>query len=471
MKPHFLADVNPLARINVDEYMLTMGRVFFEMGWHEEQTTFETFVRSLPLDSMRGTPGFDDRSARTYLIARGMYHAVKFLETLRATDKHIQQLTDQGYDPAYIEFLRNWRFSGTVEGVPEGTAVTNQVPLASITGTRFDCEMVETAMLVIFGPHTMFTTKAARIVQAARGRRLLDFSMRRLQHPEVAGTVVEAAWTAGFGASASWEYAGERGVPTAGTMAHHFVMRFGPDREQEAYETWLRLWPERSVLLPDTYDTLRGISLIAAAADATGVNPMGVRLDSGDMAALSIQGRQVLDDAGYSATQISASSDLDEIKIDDMLSAGAKIDAFGVGTQLGTCGDAPSLGIVYKLVSQNVEGEQQHRMKLTAGKQTDPCRHRVWRRNSDRQLVLALHHEDLSTDHELLTRTFMQDGVACELDSLEHVRERVAAELAAMPEIHRFGCGAAPMRLERTQALWRLRAELGDSQAQDHLLD
>jgi nicotinate phosphoribosyltransferase len=162
---------------------------------------------------------------------------------------------------------------------------------------------------------------------------------------------------------------------------------------------------------------------------------------------------------------VGASNDLDEIAIDDLLLAGAPIRVFGVGTQLGTSGDAPALGIVFKLVEQEVEGAHSCCMKLAPGKQTDPGRHRVWRRREDRQLVLALWDEDLSADHELLTRTFMTEGEPHELDTLDDARERLAAELDHMPVHARFGHGATPLTLARTAALWALRARLGDSEA------
>lgn len=452
-------------KINFDEYMLTQGQALFLAGYHDEQTSFEIFVRSLP-----GKDAPDERTARTYLVASGLSEALEHLQHLKVSDQHCEWLAADGYDPEFIEFLRTWSFKGSVHAVPEGTVITNQVPMATFSGSRFDCQMIETAMLGIFGPNTLFATKAARVVQAAQGRQLSDFSLRRLQGSAVAATVARSAFIAGFASSASWEYAHELGIPTAGTMAHHFVMRFGPDREQEAFELFLRSWPDRSVLLIDTYDTLRGARRAMAASKATGIALKAVRLDSGDLLELSKGVRQILDDGGFESTHIIATNDLHEIAIDDLLSAGAPIDAFGVGTMLGTSADAPALGIVYKLTEQTIDGETTRCMKLAAGKQTDPGTHTVWRSRSDRQLTLALDHEDLSETHDQLTQLVMQDGVAVQTPvSLHDVRSLVEQELAQMPATARFGKRARPLTLDRTQELWKLRESLGDPEAHLHI--
>ncbi len=454
----------PVKKINLDEYMLTQGQVFLLEGWHEEHTSFEVFVRSLP-----GQNAADPRTARTYLVAGGLSKALEYLENVQATERHLQWLAEDGYHPDFIELMRTWRFRGVIDAVPEGTIITNQVPLATISGTRFDCEMVESALLGIFGPHTLFATKAARIVQAADGRPLWDFSLRRLQDPAVAATVARQSYITGFAGTASWEYGHELGIPTTGTMAHHFVMRFGPEGEQEAFEAFLRHWPGRGTLLPDTYSTLRGTHLAMQASKAVDVPLKATRLDSGDLLQLSIDSRKMLDDNGFVASQIIATNDLEEIAIADLISAGACIDSFGVGTMLGTSADAPALGIVYKLSEQTIEGQTTQRMKLAPGKQTDPGSHRVWRRD-DRQLVLALAGEDLSSEAQVLTQRQMTAGKALPQPDLEQIRRYTMGEIAGMPDYACFGHDAKPLTLERTQKLWRLRADLGDAQAEQMII-
>jgi nicotinate phosphoribosyltransferase len=451
--------MNANERLNVDEYMLTQGQIYFLEGWHQEQTSFEIFVRSLP-----GKDIPDPRGQRTYLVAAGLDQALEYLERVRASEQHLRWLAEDGYDPAFIEFMRTWRFRGSVDAVAEGTIVTNQVPLATVSGSRFDCQMVESALLGIFGPNTLFTTKAARIVQAAKGRPLWDFGLRRAQDPAVAHTVARQSYIAGFAGTATWESAKLLGIPSAGTMAHHFIMRSGPEGEQGAFETFFRHFPQRTVALPDTYSTPGGIDKGMNASEATGIPFKSVRLDSGDLTALSIQGREMLDERGYAQTQMGASNDLHEYSIADMIEAGARIDWFGVGTMLATSADAPALGIVYKLTEQEIDGVTSQCMKLAPGKQTDPGMHAVWRR-PDGQLVLALADEHLD-GAERLTRPAMRDGKRLVSQTIHELREHTMAEIARMPEYARFGHGARPLTIERTRALWQLRASLGDTEAE-----
>jgi nicotinate phosphoribosyltransferase len=234
-------------------------------------------------------------------------------------------------------------------------------------------------VLALINHQTTIATKAARIVDAAQGRPVWDFSMRRVHGLGPAVGVARSAYIAGCAGTATVAAGRALNIPTNGTMAHQYVLGFGEDAEQQAFEQFLGDFPSRSVLLVDTYDTPRGVQRAVAASVSTGVALGAIRIDSGDIAELARQARQILDAAGMRDTQIVASNDLDEYKIAGLLAAGAPLDSFGVGTMLGTSADAPALGGVYKLVAQEQGGKMVGVMKRSHAKATDPGVHQVWR--------------------------------------------------------------------------------------------
>jgi len=240
-------------------------------------------------------------------------------------------------------------------------------------------------------------------------------------------------------------------------MAHHFVLAFGEDGEQAAFEQFLRDYPGRAVLLVDTYDTLRGVDRAIAASRATGVALAGVRLDSGDIAELARGTRLRLDAAGLTDAQIIASGDLDEYRITELLDAGAPVDSFGVGTMLGTSADAPSMGGVYKLVEQGVGAATVPAMKVTSTKQTDPGRHQVF--HTDRGDIVALHDE--VCEGEPLMAAVMRAGTTCAgLPALQEIRDRCHSRVAALPAAVRDIADPQPWPVWRSPALVALRDRL-----------
>jgi nicotinate phosphoribosyltransferase len=307
----------------------------------------------------------------------------------------------------------------------------------------------------------MIATKTARIVTAAAGRPIWDFSLRRLHGPAAAVGVARAAYIAGAAGTATLVAGKDLGIPTTGTMAHHFVLAFTEDQEQLAFEQFLRDYPENGVLLIDTYDTQRGCERAIAAAVATKIPLKAIRLDSGDLDALSRYCRQRLNDAGMDQTRILASNDLDEYTIEQLVAVGAPIDSFGVGTMLGTSADAPALGGVYKLVRQQVKGKTVSMMKRAPGKQTDPGAHQVYRTDSCDIIDLQGPSE---IDGVPLLRTVMKAGQITFSPTLTAIRERASRQLQTLSEQCLRLRDPEAMLVERSDRLWQLRTSLGDQE-------
>jgi nicotinate phosphoribosyltransferase len=397
-----------------DLYELTMAAAYQRAGL-EHEATFELFVRSLP-------------SERRFLVAAGLDDALAGLEAWQFDGGDLAYLAGTGLLPAgFVEDLAGRSFSGEVWAVPEGEVVFAGEPLVRVTAPLVEAQMVETWLLNRVASQTMLASKAARVALACGDRSFVDFSARRDHGVDAALAAARAAWITGA-AGTSLVAAGRRwGIPLSGTMAHSFVMSY--DDEVDAFRAYARSFPDRVVLLIDTYDTVEGAwraARVARELAREGITIAGVRLDSGDLAALSVQVRRVFDDAGLPDVQILASGDLDEHRIAALLAAGAPIDAFGVGTQLGTSADAPALGAVYKLV-EDADGPK---MKLASGKVTLPGRKQVWRL-ADRDVV-SLHDEEVPRGRPLLVQV-MSKGRRTRPESLATVRHRCTATLADLP--------------------------------------
>jgi nicotinate phosphoribosyltransferase len=431
-----------------DEYELTMSQSFWKHD-QNETAAFELFVRHLP-------------RSRGYLVCAGMEQVLAHLQRLRFTDADIEYLASkQIYAALFLAFLKALRFTGRVDAIAEGTAVGAEVPLLRVTAPRIEATLVEAALLAIINHQTSIASKTARVVDAARGRPVWDFSLRRVHGPDAGLAVARAAYIAGAAGTAT-VVAGQRlGIPTSGTMAHHFVLMFGPHREQAAYEQFLRDYPSRAVVLVDTYDTLRGVDRAIAASRATGVPLAGIRLDSGDLAELSKAARKRLDDAAMRETSIIASGDLDEYRIEELLDRGAPIDSFGVGTMLGTSYDAPALGAVFKLVAQDDRGTMRPVMKHSTDKETDPGVHQVFRTEAGD--VLALDSEHLP-GRSLLAPVMDHGAVTAVLPELNEIREHCRRDIDALPPHARRLVDPESVGIKRSDALTALRAALEEEQ-------
>lgn len=351
--------------LDTDLYQLTM-MAGYDAAALEARATFELYVRALPQN-------------RHYLVCAGLEQALDYLEDLRFTPEQREWLRDRPQfarvAPRFFdETLATLRFTGDVWAMPEGTPFFAYEPVLRVRAPLLQAQLVETALLSLVNFQTLIASKAARLVSAAHGRRVLEFGTRRAHGPEAGVHAARAAYLAGCAATSNVEAGHRFGIPLSGTMAHSWVTAFGD--EEEAFRTFAEVFGDRAVFLIDTYDTLAAARTIVRA----GLAPMSVRIDSGDLIALSHAVRQILDAGGLHRTQIVASGDLDEWSIAEALARLAPIDAFGVGTALSTSRDAPSLGGIYKLVEIERGDVPVPVMKIGGGKASYPGRKQVWRR-------------------------------------------------------------------------------------------
>lgn len=401
-------------------YQLAMIQGYLEAG-KTETAVFEFFVRKLPAE-------------RNFFIAAGLEQALEFLENLRVSDDEIGWLERSGHvSPTLTDTLREFRFTGDVHAMPEGTLFFPDEPILRITAPLPQAQLVETRLINLLHFQSLIASKAARMVLAAGGRTLLDFGLRRAHGAEAGLLAARAAYLAGFDGSANVLAEHLLGVPAFGTMAHSFVQAF--DDETAAFEAFARARPEGLVLLIDTYDTEEGARKVVALAPRLrdmGITIRGVRLDSGDMGPLSKRVRQILDTGGLTEVTIFASGGLDEWEIRRLLHSGARIDGLGVGTSLTTSSDAPALDCAYKL--QEYAGLA--RRKLSSGKATWPGRKQVWRR-TDGQGHMAgdvlSTFDDTCEGTELIVPVMRNGQRLAPQEPLENIRTRVAAELARLP--------------------------------------
>ena len=350
--------------LSTDLYELTMAAGYHAAG-EMARASFELFVRELP-------------ATRGYLVAAGLEQAISYLETWRCTADEVAYLRTvpalQGAEPAFFDdYLRRLRFTGDVWAVPEGTPVFAGEPILRVTAPLPEAQLVETALLATILFQTAVASKAARVREAAGERPVTEFGARRAHGTEAAMLAARAACLAGCRATSNVEAGYRYGLPVSGTMAHSWVMAY-PD-ELTAFSRYAAVYGPRSVLLIDTYDSIAAARRIVGA----GLRPAAVRLDSGDLVRLSRSVRDILDAGGLADTQILASGDLDEHKFAAVVSSGAPIDGFGVGTALSTSSDAPALSGVYKLVEIDRAGTMTPVMKLSAGKRTYPGAKQLWR--------------------------------------------------------------------------------------------
>ena len=350
--------------LSTDLYELTMAAGYHAAG-EMPRASFELFVRALP-------------ASRGFLVAAGIDQAVEYLETWRYTAEDIAYLRSlpalAGVGPAFFDdYLSRLRFSGDVWAVDEGVPVFPGEPLVRVTAPVAEAQLVETALLSTVLFQTMIASKAVRVVEAARGRAVVEFGGRRAHGTEAAMYAARAACLGGFRATSNLDAGCRFDLPVSGTMAHSWVMA-QPD-ELTAFRRYLDVHGRRAVLLIDTYDPLAAARSIVEA----GLRPGGVRLDSGDLGPLSRAVRAILDAGGCAETQILASGDLDEYRIAALLGCDAPIDGFGVGTALSTSSDAPALSGVYKLVEIERDGAVAPLMKQSPGKQSLPGAKQVWR--------------------------------------------------------------------------------------------
>jgi nicotinate phosphoribosyltransferase len=431
------------ATLLTDLYELTMAASYFR---HEmnERSTFDLFVRHLP-------------KRRNFLIACGLEQALEYLEELHFDDEAIGYLRSlEMFDDDFLDFLRELRFTGDVHAVLEGDAVFAGEPMMRVTAPLPQAQIVESFLLNCVAFQTMIASKAARVSIACRGRDFVDFSLRRDHGADAALKAARAAYIAGAAATSNVLAGHAYGIPVNGTMAHSYVMAF--DREIDAFRSFARDFPDRAVLLIDTFDVEEGARRAAKVANelaSEGVRLVGVRIDSGDIAHLSRSVRKILDEAGLRDTQVFLSGDLDEYRIAELVDEGVPVDAFGVGTQLGVSGDEPSLGGVYKLVADS----KGPRIKLSAGKVTLPGCKQVWRHEREGIIdhdVIALEHEDFPGARPILQAVMSGGRRVFESESLAATRRRFSTTLASLPPALKSLTRPTEYRVERSSRLQEL---------------
>jgi nicotinate phosphoribosyltransferase len=409
----------PLA---TDLYQLTMMAGYQHAGI-TGRSTFELFVRNLP-------------AGRAFLVAAGLEQALDLLESLRFTADEIRYLRTvpalaAAPDAFFDDVLPSFRFTGDVWAVAEGEVVFPHEPLLRVTAPALEAQLVETALLATITFQTSIASKAARIVAAAEGRSVIEFGSRRAHGLDAALHAARAAYAAGCAATSNVEAGYRYGIPVSGTMAHSWVMSFA--HEIDAMRAYLALFGERTTVLIDTYDTVAAAHAIVRA----GLRPGSVRLDSGDLVALSREVRRVLNEGGLVETRIIVSGDLDEHRIAQLLADAAPIDAFGVGTALSTSNDAPALGGVYKLVEIERDDAMAPVLKLSAGKRTLPGSKQVWRLSQNARTagdVLALASEPSPGGRPLLSQVMSGGQRLHPSPGIEEVRRHAADAVRELPD-------------------------------------
>jgi nicotinate phosphoribosyltransferase len=419
-----------------DLYELTMAAGYRQAGF-DARATFELFVRGLPL-------------RRNYLVAAGLAQAIEYLERIHFSPDEIEYLRRHpvfaGIGEDFFDFLAIFKFTGDVWAVPEGTVIFPDEPIVRVTGPIAEAQIVETYLLSAIHFQTLIASKAARVVTAARGRRVVEFGTRRAHGPEAGVLAARAAFIGGCSGTSNVA-AGQRfGIPTFGTQAHSWIMAF--EDEKEAFRRFLDIFPKNAVLLLDTYDVRAAVETILAM----GRKPRGVRLDSGDVAEASVWIRRRLDDAGWNDVEIFASGDLDEDRIEAMVTAGSRIDSFGVGTALATSSDAPSLSVIYKLVEVETGGTVRNAAKFSAAKVTYPGKKQIFRRQDARgkfaEDIIALENERVSGADPLLELVMRAGRAVAPPTDLGVAQRRCLEQVARLPDALRglAACTTYPVR-------------------------
>lgn len=404
-----------------DLYQLTMAAGYFEAGKTQDRATFELSVRRLPYN-------------RNFILAAGLEQAVEYLLNFRITPEEIAYLRGipqfRYASEAFFEMLATLRFTGDVFAVPEGTPVFAGEPFLTVRAPVIEAQIPETYLLAMIGFQSSIATKAARVVKAALGRDVVEFGTRRAHSPEAGVLAGRAAYIGGCVGTSNAESGFRYKAHVFGTAAHSWVMSFTSERA--AFEQLQKLLGERTTYLIDTYDTIEGAKL----AVSLGRPLWGVRLDSGNLVELAPAVRKILDDGGLPDAKIMATGDLNEYKIHELVAAQAPIDVFGVGTDLATSADAPSLGVIYKMVEMETAEEHRYTAKFSHEKHTLPGAKQIFRH----------------WDHDVLGRS--TECISCASESVEALQRPVILKgklvepLPATAQVRRY----ASERLARLPA-------------------
>ena len=408
-----------------DFYELTMCAAYFD-NQNFEPATFDLFIRRLPEN-------------RSYFLFAGLEQALLYLQSIKFTDEHLSYLKKQGFNQQFLNYLKNFKFTGDVWAVSEGTVAFPNEPLIRVTAPIIEAQVVETFLLNTINLQTMIATKASRVIHAAKGKAVIEFGLRREQGIDAGLKVARCSYIAGCQGTSNVLAGMAYGIPVFGTMAHSFVMSY--PKELDAFRAFAKTFPNKSTLLIDTYDDIAGAEkavVVAKELEAKGFRLGGVRLDSGDLAETSKKIRKILDDNGLEYVKIFASGDLDEFKLAELQSNGARIDSFGVGTKMGTSADRPYLDVIYKLCETMTAPDVfSPIMKLSKDKITLPGRKQVYRfKDAEGNYVkdvIALANEKVDGE-PLLIKVVDKGKLTYKLPSLNETRTYASENLSKLPE-------------------------------------
>jgi nicotinate phosphoribosyltransferase len=434
-----------------DFYELTMCASYFD-NKKFEPATFDLFIRRLPEN-------------RSYFMFAGLEQVLLFLKSVKFTEEHLAYLKEQGFDQQFLDYLRNFKFTGDVWAVPEGTVAFPCEPLIRVTAPIIEAQLIETFLLNTVNLQTMIATKAARVVNAAKGKSVIEFGLRREHGIDAGMKVARCTYITGCQGTSNVLAGLHYGIPIFGTMAHSFVMSY--EKEIDAFRAFAKTFPANSTLLIDTYDDIAGAekaAIVAKELEEKGYRLGGVRLDSGDLAEISKKVRKLLDKKGLQYVRIFASGDLDEFKVEELLNKGAKIDAFGVGTKMGTSADKPYVDVIYKLCEiMSGSGRFSPIMKLSEGKVTLPGRKQVYRFKDENgnfsKDVIALTDEKIKGE-PLLVKVMEKGEITYDFPSLDEIRATAAENLSKLSEKYKKLTNAPAYPVELSQDLETLIRKL-----------
>ncbi len=436
--------------LRTDLYQLTMMQAYWKSG-HNPEATFDYFVRKIPFGS--------------YLIIAGLTYVLDYIENLRFEDDDIEYLQSQGFDSGFLQQLRDFRFTGDILAMPEGSIAFPLEPIIRVTAPIIEAQLIETYLLNKMNFSTLIATKASRVVHAAKGRSIAEFGLRRAQgdgHLEA----TRATYIGGCASTSNVMAGKELGIPVSGTMAHSFVTSF--NHEIDSYRAYAEAFPDRCFLLIDTYDSIEGAKkavIVGKELEKRGERLLGVRLDSGDLAELSKHVRKILDDSGLDYVKIVASGDLNEWKIEELMKKGARIDMFGVGTELITGRPTPALDGIYKLSDVVEHGKHIPKMKLSEEtvKATLPGKKRVWRYFEDgmfKKDIISLEDEIIDDAKPLLEQVVKGGKIVCKRHSLDEIRQVAADNFSNLPDKYKKLEGSPVYPVEFSAGLVALREKI-----------
>ena len=477
--------MNPEKQMNLtmlcDYYELTMTNGYYACGMQNRITYFDIFFRSVP-------------DGGGFAIAAGLEQAIRYIQQLHFDEDYIAYLRGRKmFSAGFLESLRNYRFTGDIWAVPEGTPIFPNEPIMTVRAPAIEAQIIETILLLTLNHQSLIATKANRVTRAAQGRTVLEFGSRRAQGSDAAVLGARAAYIGGCKGTACTLTDELYGVPAGGTMAHSWVQMF--DSEYEAFKAYCEIYPDNPTLLVDTYNVLKSgvpnaIRVFNEVLKPRGLTKCGVRLDSGDMTYLTKKTRKMLDEAGWESCKISCSNALDEYLIQDLLNQGAQIDLFGVGERLITARSEPVFGCVYKLAAVEDEaGNIIPKIKVSenVGKITNPHFKKVYRfYGNDTGKAIAdyicLHDEvvddsrDLEifdpqatwkrkniynfTAKELLVPIFKNGELVYDMPSLPEIQKYCAAQVDTLwDEVQRFD-NPHTYYVDLSQKLWDIKYAL-----------